>query len=287
MVLLKHKKLTDEAALQAPLRAAIERAYATFAISRVDFTLGVCHCNCCCTEANERALIDTPLREVSSDLLSEYTNSAHGYDEPADGHVLRYFLPRYFELIALNDPPHYGDLWHCLSRLGQANYRRNWSQAEIEAIDVYFDALLSDKLADVGLDQWPVGRRLSYPITDLLEMMLRAGADVERLVSAWSSSQDPGASVHAADLVVYVVPHEGLPTLDRGPEHGRDTPWSLEVRRALGTFLASPQMVTRMERAFFALDGPRALHAILSDGQAHAGSVLQTCSDVMTRANGA
>lgn len=270
-MLLKNKRLSDDTQLSMQLREAIARAYEVFADQRIGFPLGVCHCNCCCTEANERALVDTPLRELSSDLLSEYTNSAHGYDEYADGHALRHFLPRYFELIARNDPPHYGDLSHCLVRLGSANYRRSWSAREIDAIDRYFDALLEDKLGDITLTEWPAGWRLSYPISELIEMVVLAGADVARLLATWTAAPDPGAALHAAALLSEdLTVHEGEPAL-----HSAVLNDNASARCEIGAFLVSKQMSARLERCFFALDGAPRLQAILSDSQSYVDGLLQ------------
>ena len=201
MPLLKQTILHDNRTLSPELRALIEEAYDVFAAHSVGLPLGVCKCNCCCDDEHERLLVKTPLRQLSSAILSEYTNSAHGYDEHADGHALRYFLPRYLELIALNDPPHHGDLPHCLARLGTANYRQNWAPKERDLLDRSFEALLIEKLADLTVVEWPVGFRLSYPIEELIEMMVLAGANIERLLQAWTIAPNPGAGAHLAAFV--------------------------------------------------------------------------------------
>ena len=87
------------------LSAAIEDAYRVFARYRIGGDLVVCHCNCCMAEEAERELVATPLRNVPSPRSPKYTNSAHGYDEGRIADELRYFLPRYLELIAAGDRP--------------------------------------------------------------------------------------------------------------------------------------------------------------------------------------
>ena len=68
----------------------------------------------------------------------------------------RYFLPRYFELIALNQPPDWGiDI--CLRRLGYARWRETWPKPEEDIIDRFFDELLVASLQRLELAQWPAG----------------------------------------------------------------------------------------------------------------------------------
>ena len=124
------------------LQAAITDAYREFSSYAIGSTLVVCHCNCCMTEETERELVKTPLRQVQASLLAEYTNSAHAWDDTQVARELRYFLPRYFELIAANDPPDAMGLDICLRRLGQAQWRQKWRPAEVEIIDRFFDGLI-------------------------------------------------------------------------------------------------------------------------------------------------
>jgi hypothetical protein len=260
MSLSKSSLLADVSTLSPNLRAMIVEAYIMFSGQSIGFPLGVCNCNVCCSAEHERLLMNTQLRQISSSLLSEYTNSAHGYDEPADGHVLRHFLPRYLELIALNDPPHYGDLQHCLARLGQANYRLAWAPLEVDLLDRYFDALLVDKLADLSLSEWPVGFRLRYPIKALLEMIVIAGGNIHRIFDAWTKAADPGAAVHLAGLASEVTTKDGKIILF---SHLLDE--HLASSWAIGQFVCNNQTVGRLERAFFTLADRPELQRIVSE----------------------
>ena len=87
------------------LHAVVEDAYEVFGEYRVRHLLSVCHCNSCMSVEHERELLKTPLREVPAGLLAEYTGSAHSWDDGPVACEMRYFLPRYFDLIAQNDPP--------------------------------------------------------------------------------------------------------------------------------------------------------------------------------------
>ncbi len=269
MSLLKQSILPDIATLSPALRAVIEEAYVVFAGDSVGIPLGVCKCNCCCSDESERLLVKTPVRQIPSALLSEYTNSAHGFSEASDGHALRYFLPRYLELIALNDPPHYGDLQNCLRRLGTAQYRRHWQPAETGLLDRFFDALLCDKLTDLSMALWPVGYRLAYPIDDLLEMIVLAGGDIDRVMRAWQSAPDPGASVHIASLARDLTSSGGEMIL-----HSHFLTDHRDVCRAVGRFVCSTETVARLERVFFMLEARPELLAIVSDGHSLIASLV-------------
>src|SRR5262245_51114724 len=92
-------------AMTPELKALVEDAYRIFGEYRIRHSLTVCHCNSCMTVENEQHLLATPLREIPAALLAEYTGSAHDWDDGPVAREFRYFMPRYLELIALNDPP--------------------------------------------------------------------------------------------------------------------------------------------------------------------------------------
>ena len=142
------------------LAAVIEDAYDVFGDYDVRRSLVVCHCNSCMTVEDEQRLLKTPLREIPARLLAEYTGSAHSWDDGPVARQMRYFLPRYFELIAQGDPPDNIGLDICLRRLAQAGWRETWPKAEEEIIDRFFDELISASVLNLELAQWPVGWRL-------------------------------------------------------------------------------------------------------------------------------
>src|SRR5262245_49292162 len=182
------------------LTAAIEEAYRVFSPYRIGTDLAVCHCACCMTTETERALVATPLRAIPSALLAEYTNSAHGYDDGRIATELRYFLPRYFDLIAAGDPPDHMGLDICLRRLGDAGYRENWPRPEADAIDRFFDAFMVASLPRLDLVRWPAGWSLAFDMADVLTMAVTAGGDIDRLLRVWTRAPDPAAAVHMASL---------------------------------------------------------------------------------------
>jgi len=104
------------------LNSVVENAYREFACYRLRGTIAVCRCPVCVAGEVERELCTVPLRAISSRLLAEYTHSAHGFDDRA-ADELRHFLPRYFELIAADDPPTNTGIETCLGRLHEAAWR--------------------------------------------------------------------------------------------------------------------------------------------------------------------
>lgn len=237
----------------------MEDAYAVFAKYALGERLTVCHCNLCMAEEAERALVRTPLREIPADLLAEYTNSAHGYDDGPIADELRYFLPRYFELIALDQPPDHMGLDQCLRRLGESAYREKWPPDEAEVIDRFFDVFVRSSTAHLEVGQWPVGWLPAFQLIDAITMALTAGADVERVIRSLDGAPDPAAAVHLAVLRRDVGAGPLLRSAYLEEEKYRH---SAEL---LGEWLLSPAIDARIEAAFFAVEDPR-LQEILSKG---------------------
>lgn len=247
--------------MRSNLQAIVEEAYTVFSVYEIAGRLTVCHCDVCMSFETERALTRTPLREVSSSLLAEYTNSAHGYDEDAIATELRHFLPRYFELIAADDPPDYMGLDQCLRRLGEASYRTRWPTREAAIIDDFFDAFLALSTEKLEVEEWPSGWLPAFNILDAITMALTAGADVERLIRAIDNASDPGAAVHIAALRRRIRQTLNGPVLKSA--YLEDAPHDAAAAR-FGAWLMSPRVSARIEAAFFMVDDSH-LQEILSN----------------------
>ena len=244
--------------MPSELTVAIEEAYRVFGAYRLGHHLIVCHCRCCMTEEEERQLVNTPLRSIPADLLAEYTNSAHDYDDDQVARELRYFLPRYFELIAAHDYPDHIGLDICLRRLGQADYRNKWPRAEVESIDRFFDAFLKHSLPRLDLE--PVGYRLAFNIRSVVTLVVTAGGDIDRLLYNWVGAEDPAAAIHMAALREYVIEERDKIYLHSAYLEGHE-----EAAKRVGEWLLRPNLTARIEAAFFAVGDPR-LQEILSNG---------------------
>ncbi|CAN7458094.1 hypothetical protein LJR220_004129 [Bradyrhizobium sp. LjRoot220] len=244
--------------MPSELAVAIEEAYRVFGAYRLGHDLIACHCRCCMTEEEERQLVKTPLRSIPADLLAEYTNSAHDYDDDRVARELRYFLPRYFELIAAHDYPDHIGLDICLRRLGQADYRNKWPRAEVESIDRFFDAFLNDGLT--RLDLAPVGYRPAFNIKNIVTLVVTAGGDIDRLLHSWAAAEDPAAAIHIAALREDVLEERHKTYLYSAYLESHE-----DAAKTVGAWLLQPDLTARIEAAFFAVSDPR-LQMILSNG---------------------
>jgi hypothetical protein len=246
-------------AMTPELETIIGDAYRVFGAYTLKDTLTACHCNCCMSEADARLLIKTPLREIPSRLLAEYTNSAHDWDDGPVARQMRYFLPRYFELIAAYDPPDNIGLDICLRRIGRGGWRSKWPVEEERIIDRFLDAFLIASLSRLELVLWPVGWRLDFDFADVLTMIVTAGGDLDRALASWDGAADPEAAIHMAALRSDVLTLNGRPCFDNPfLEDHRD-----EADR-IGAFLMRDDVDRRLEAAFFMVSDPR-LQQILSD----------------------
>ena len=234
------------------LHAVIEEAYWVFSGYRPQKTLNVCHCDVCIDAESERALLATPLRQISSKLLSRYTDAVSAGTDDVRFDELRYFLPRYLELIAANDPPDDMGYNICLRRLQEAIWRTAWPAEQVAVIERFFDAYLASSLTNVELCQWPAGWALRFPLGDVLTMIATAGGDIERVLRIWEAAPDPGAALHMAAL---------RSDLTGGPEWRlNDAHLSPDFRaaaRAIGAFLTREDVDARLETVFFSLEDER------------------------------
>lgn len=242
------------------LQRIVEEAYSVFSIYKIVGRLTVCNCNVCMSPETERALTGTALREVPSALLAEYTNSAHGYDEGDIATELRYFLPRYFELIAADDPPDHMGLDQCLRRLGESAYRTRWPAREVELIDAFFDECVIATTTKLEMVEWPIGWLPASDVLDIITMALTAGGEAERLMKAMEKAPDPGAAVHMASLRRHLLQTEDGHVLQSSYLEGQRYERAVKL---LGRWLAGADVSARIQAAFFMVDDSR-LQEILS-----------------------
>lgn len=240
------------------LRAVIEDAYRIFGDYTVRHSLTVCHCISCMTVESAQRLLRTPLRDIPADLLAGYTGSAHSWDDGPVAREFRYFLPRYFELIALNQPPDWG-MDVCLRRLGDAPWRETWPKPEEYIIDRFFDELLVASLQRLELAQWPRRWWLDFDIADVLTIVVSAGGNIDRVLAKWDAAGDPPAAIHMAALRDDVLQQTG-----RTYFHSAHLEDHEEAADKIGAFLMRPEVVARIENAFFRVEDPR-LQKILSE----------------------
>jgi hypothetical protein len=181
--------------------AVIDNAYRVFGRYKLGGRIIVCRCPSCVAPQVERALIKTPLHELPAETLAEYTGSAHDWDGKVE-EDLKYFLPRYFELIALGEVPSTVGLDLCLRRLSHADYRATWPEAEVKAVDDVFLALLRLALEvppQDDRDEFPTWN--PDPVEDLLCMVAFARGDVGMMLAAWERERTREADLHLANMI--------------------------------------------------------------------------------------
>lgn len=240
------------------LQRIVADSYGIFARHVIDCDLAVCHCACCMTPETMRELVSTPLREISAALLAEYTNSAHGWDDDRVAREMRFFLPRYLELIASYEPPDHIGLDICLRRMGRGGWRGKWPGDEEAVVDAFFEAFLLASLQRLDLAHWPVGWRLGFDLGEVLTLIVTGGGRLDHCLAAWDDAGDPAAVLHMAALRADVFPVRdrmsfASPFLEDHPD----------AAEAIGAFLMRPEVDRRIEAAFFAVDDPR-LQELLS-----------------------
>jgi hypothetical protein len=228
------------------LCSTVENSYDVFHQYSLNEKLTVCRCSVCVDFETERLLIVTPLRQIPSGLLAQYTHSAHPWDCTL-ANDLRHFLPRYFELIGFGDFPCYTSPAVCLDRLGSANYRFDWPAIEADAVDRYFTALFRQRLqASISLAE------LDDPedTEDILCMVARAGGNLAELLDVWDTLSSTTVLLRLARLIVAAdwrkrrlrSPYWGLGSEGRGEGSMEET-----IR-----WLLRPHTRARLETAFFA-----------------------------------
>jgi hypothetical protein len=248
---------------------AVENAYRVFARYDLRGGVSVCRCNVCVAPECERKLNTIPLRQISSGLLAEYTSSAHGFDGKTEND-LRYYLPRYFELIAAGDPPTTLDEQICLQRLQEADYPRNWGPQESGAVDRFLVELLRERLATpFAIDAMGWSGFGEDKAEAVLCMAAYAGAEMSPLLKAWSADDTRSASLHLANMIA---------TADWRRRHLRDSWWlgrehTEAAMRQVFQWLSQLSTWERLEAALFA-EKDEGAAALLSQAQSIVANLM-------------
>lgn len=178
---------------QPALYNLIEAAYVLFAPYTLGSTLCVCKA-CCVSDAQEQALLRTPLREVSQKVLNNgffVSTQAHSDQERWE---MKHFLPRVLELATQFEfPVHSVELTFTRLDLDQPAH---WPAAERQLLAAfactYFEACLA-------IYPLPQGNQLP----DILVMFGLAHFDLTPLLHDWAKANSPTSLAHLADLLLY------------------------------------------------------------------------------------
>ena len=163
----------------------IEEAYRLFASYSITPPLTVCDCGNCITGEEIKALVSTPLRELSRDLIDTYISAMFESEDKAIVE-LRYFLPRMLELLSVGETL-YIDEGFSLSR---CHFERThiWKEGEIAFMErfakVFFEEVLEGECPHPysTAEDWLVCFGLSgLSIAPLLDTWLQQAGKVKAL----------------------------------------------------------------------------------------------------------
>ena len=172
---MKYEKLTPY----------IEEAYTIFASYSITSFLTVCDCGNCITGEEIKALVSTPLRELSRDLIDTYISAMFENEDKAIIE-LRYFLPRMLELLSQGEILYIDEGFS----LSKCHFEREdiWKPAERAFMErfakAFFDEVLEEESPDLcdSVEDWLVCFGLSgLPIAPLLNSWLQQADKVMAL----------------------------------------------------------------------------------------------------------
>ncbi|MGL4325449.1 MAG: hypothetical protein ACRCTD_15540, partial [Beijerinckiaceae bacterium] len=172
---------------------------------------------------------------------------------------MRYFLPRYFEILATEEEPYHGGTEFMLKRLGGMAWRTLWPEEERAVVEQFFDAMIVEWIDVYRLHAAQTGLFLDSKIKEILIMVILAGGDIQRALRALAQAPDPHAAIHIAALRLETR-WNGSDVMLRS-EFLKD---HAEQARAVGAFVHQPAWDRRMEAAFFAIEDSQ-LQKFLSD----------------------
>lgn len=256
---------------ETALQRSIDHAYSVFGSYRLRGKVDVCNCPNCLQSDAERHLLETPLRQVSSSLLASYSHAAKPTDPEQVSKSLRYFLPRYFELIAAHDWPVHVFEAGALKALAQAQYRRTWPAHEVAAVDEFFEALFRATLSKpvVLTDEFDFLNQ-DCLVATILGLVIGAGGDVGPLLADWDLVVSESASLHLALLILRSQ------TSLRKNQRLR---WAYDdgnagAEKTILGWLARPMIKARIGTAFFETRNP-VRQAVFSNAEAVLAASVQ------------
>ena len=177
----------------------LKQGYELFAPYAIGSTLRVCKA-CCVTEAEEKELVSTPLRQVSRSLLQNaYYESARDYSDQ-ELREMKHFLPRVLELVSdFEFPAHSTEITFTRLDLDQP---ARWTAPEVAFLNAFARAFFQKCLRQYPL---PDG-------SDLAEMLVMFGLahfELGPLLQTWEDTATPASARHLTSLLCYGVQNLG------------------------------------------------------------------------------
>lgn len=221
-----------------PLRQAVEEAYSQFKAeppgrwSGDDMGLG---------EEDWARLTNVPLRELNRHDTYHFLSETFRFNR----REVCYMLPRLLELLAEAEAPNAAGEECSLSCLAEAGYPDVWTTPERAVVETFFEAMLDECLTEQGF--WD---RLS--LDTLLCMAGNANADIGALLDRAERADDKWiARAVAFDLDWIGGPHSSGGLVNAFWESAKP-----KHRSAVEAWYRRPELLERIERAFFAETDP-------------------------------
>lgn len=181
-----------------PVAKTIERAYTLFEKYLIGETLDVCKA-CCVTDAEEKELVNTPLRTVSRTLLQNayYESARSGSDREL--WEMKHFLPRVLELVAdFAFPCHSTEITFTRLDLDQPE---KWSSQESRILNDFSVAFFKKCLAVYPLPK-------NEEIAGVLIMFGIGHFDLMPVLNEWLHAANPESTLHFKDLLLNEVEYQ-------------------------------------------------------------------------------
>ncbi|MEM6307180.1 MAG: hypothetical protein AAF701_04275, partial [Pseudomonadota bacterium] len=146
------------------------------------------------TEETLLQIVNTPVRQLSTELIIEYSNSAHGVPRNCDD--LKAIMPRYLDLIFQDDMVDHTGVGTELLRFGDA-IRLNPKWLSADELQVYIDwaqAMLHNLIWDAALG----GDDMIWTAWCIVESAVAGGLPVAQFTRDWMKlCDDPDLSTGA------------------------------------------------------------------------------------------
>lgn len=171
------------------LEQLVEQAYEVFSKYQLTFPLDVCPC--CMDETEARALISTPLRQITQDQLGSYQGTARCYSEKEQQEAC-YFLPRILEFVSQNVFP---------SILTETVFDKVFDESGKRFIGTQQE---QDFLQHFVLSYWRQYIN-SYPqIEDVASILTMIGRhfDLQPILCEWHKSRSTSALLHFVEFMM-------------------------------------------------------------------------------------
>jgi hypothetical protein len=161
------------------------------------------------THEMARSIVSTPLRNLSNEQLTEYTNSAHEWSDQ-----FLYLLPRYMELIAQGQRPTDLDAEHIFWRFRFAP-TPCMTSSETAAFDEYLLALFESTLCgDISPDELecalnsqdrPSWSGFGVDVCDVIELAIPTPFDTALFQTLWNACEAQEASLRLVSAISFGI----------------------------------------------------------------------------------